>query len=240
MERFAIACYPRTGSSHLVGLLCSHPQVICLGEIFNPTTAPGLHEVTDPAAYAELLWGEKAQQKRKATHSGYKIFAQHALNHPLSEIWKYMQDKQFKIILLTRKNLLNRYLSHELVEAHAIPGMRSYAWSSVEFRKPVVLDPESCVKDFEKYRKLEKRLEKTFANNPVFRLNYEELCDRDTYYPKILEFLGLPYSKPISHSTKQRTQSQQMMIKNYWELKSSLKDTEYIEFFDEEEKTPLL
>lgn len=219
-------------------MLSSHPQVVNIGEVFHPNS-PEFASITDPVACIESRFLKQSQRKH-ATHFGYKIFAHHAQKPPLNAIWDYMQQKRFKIILLTRQNLLNRYLSERLVIAHKSSESPSNAWGKVQFFKPVAIDPAICLKNIEKHVELEKQLAASFANNPVLRLTYEDLCDRNVCYPKVLEFLELPYSEPTTKLIKQRTRSQQMMIENYWELKKAFKETEYIKFFDEEEDSLFL
>jgi hypothetical protein len=233
--KYAVACYPRTGSSLIIGTLHCHPKVFNRGEVYHGKNLPA---ISDPIKHLYQEWElhkEHGRKKDAVTHFGFKIFSDHCRKPPFDAIWSHMQEEKFHIILLTRKNLLNRYLSHLLVLNHA--ECENNGWGNVEFFRPVEIDPQACIKNIKIYLGKEDWLRTVFLANPVFEVAYEDLMES---YPRILDFLELEYHPPQWKMTKQRTKTQQEMIKNYWELKKALEGTPYIKYFDEEETCSML
>jgi hypothetical protein len=191
---------------------------------------PYVKNVKDPVVYVE-----KALECQKDL-GGFKLFAFQAPKHPLNKIWDYILSEKFHIIMITRENLLNRYLSHLLVKSNWQEGVpHPNAFVGTVYQKSVRIDPEKCILDIEKQIEEEKKLFVKFSNNPFLHITYENLTKNENSYKEILDFLGLEWREPKTNLQRQRVKTQQEMIENYWELKDSLKDTPYIKFFDESE-----
>ena len=123
MKRFAIIGLARSGSSYLVSMLDSHPEIHCCGEIFNrdgvnlrwPKTLGGrqagraieseLEELRarDPQAFLERVFAIDFGKPVL----GFKIFRNH--NPPMLE--RIIADRDIAKIVLRRANGLARYAS---------------------------------------------------------------------------------------------------------------------------------
>lgn len=226
MTRFVITGHARTGSSYLLRMLNTHPCVQCLGEVFNnPMHGPILAKISNPVEYLERQF---CYQK---SHNGFKLLADQARQSNLAPVWSHVA-KNYKAIILFRRNRLNRYLSEQLVYAHNTPERQ--AWSDVPFVRPVYLNPQDCIADFCRKEVQEQQLRSLFKDNGLF-LYYEELKPDESSYGRILSFLGLDWVKPSTTMLKQRQKPQQAMISNYLELKHVLAGTVYESYLDETE-----
>jgi hypothetical protein len=223
MTKFIITGYFRTGSAYLMRMLNSHSQVFCMNEIYNPSLyGDKMLQYVHPSQYLETFFAD-----RHETHHGFKIMSEQAHFVPVHTIWDYLKEQRFLVILLTRRNLLNRYLSHMLATKNS-------AWRNVIYKESVMLDPEAFIQDAKIRMQQEGWLTQWFASNPVIKVTYEELVGSDRY-TQILDFLGLSREVPKVSTIRQRTRSQESMIVNYWEFKKAFIGTEFERFFDESE-----
>jgi hypothetical protein len=228
MTKFLITGYNRTGSHYLASILNSHPDVFCADEIFRKYNK-NIFDTT----YIQNIWKEKKtpyyyNQKnnvwvnKQCTHYGFVLFYEQANRPP----GNYIQLEKFSIILLTRKNLLNRYLSEKLAE--------KYGFINVPYENKIYINPQNCIEDIEIHIKQEQQLKEKFKNQPLIEVAYEDLI---VNHNNIIKFLGLNTNiKLIPQTIKQRVKSQQEMIENYQELKKAFQYTPYITFLDEEKK----
>jgi hypothetical protein len=144
LKRFAIVGLKRSGSSYLVNLLGSHPEIHCCSEIFNPQGV----NLRWPKAKGGRLAGERIQSELHALRErdpqgflarvfaidfgkpvvGFKIFRNH--NRPMLE--RILEDRDIAKIVHSRDNGLARYAS-SLARRQAGDGGRHAAKPSVEF-----------------------------------------------------------------------------------------------------------
>lgn len=117
--RFVVIGSPRTGSSHLVHLLGSHPDILCNGNVFHPQsvfvfrpkealTAQAKSELlqlreTDPDALLERVFSASFGR----AHVGIKIFQ--GQNDRILD--RVIHDHDVRKIVLFRRNVLARYAS---------------------------------------------------------------------------------------------------------------------------------
>src|SRR5881392_3736710 len=162
---YMITCPARTGSTMLVHLLRSHPEICSHCEVFSPKRITGitgtyLKKSREQADFIERLSRERDSDPIKFLYKivldlqGRKAVC-FKLKHDELVLPEYkvlrdeiVNDRDFRIIHLRRENLLRRYLSHYI--ANRVTGVtwvvRSQAIPEVQ---PVVLDPHDCQKDFE-------------------------------------------------------------------------------------------
>ena len=259
--RFAIVCEERTGSNFLQRLLCSHPNVICLGELFNPSDTirgwacqttkaseeahpdqgpPSITVDDDPVDYLETRVFRNYPDKIKAV--GFRFFYDHARKG----VWQNARDyvrifNGIRIVHLRRDNLLDRYLSHALAK-------RSNEWIALEdqpehYNGTVTLDPKHCFESFVLSRWYQDEAAGLFADHPLLDISYEQLCDDlEQQSGRLQEFLSLRHHPLCSDTKKQRHRPKREMISNYDQLKASLADglkhgwaqPEWRAYFDEE------
>ena len=116
MQHYVIIAQMRVGYQLLANLLNSHPQVLSLGEIFVDsydvrissmfnTNIPVYQPGQNPIVYIKNNIDTYAEQH------GQKI-AGFKLNYRQTEMWGLA--KEWKVIHLSRKNLLDRMISEQL------------------------------------------------------------------------------------------------------------------------------
>lgn len=249
--RFVIIGQERTGSNFLQLLLASHRSALSYGEIFNAaeevrktfraiTRPPALDE--DPISYLESQIYKDYQDHVKAV--GFKLFYSHARNNAWQAVWEYLRSSKVKIIHLKRKNLLDRYLSHQLA-------LRSNTWIARKeeknnYNEPITLDSQDCFQSFHRSLWHQKQADDFFKNNPKLEVIYETLCHNlFEECGRIEQFLGLEYQDLSSRTIKQRIRKKSEIIANYAALKQQLlfdlanskkwAKEEWLDFFKDDE-----
>jgi LPS sulfotransferase NodH len=196
--RFVIIGSPRTGSSHLVTLLGSHPEILCNGNVFHPKnvwvfwpkkdlseeTRLELLELrrTNPEALLDRVFAASYGR----THVGFKIFqGQHD-----KILDRLIVDHDLKKIVLYRRNVLANYAS-SLAAKHSgdwggKPEGRSAENPRVRFEgDKFTLFHDSYVAF---YRDI---IHKLNVNGQVFHLvNYEDI-NNPLLFGALLRFIGV-------------------------------------------------
>ena len=209
--RFVIIGSPRTGSSHLVTLLGSHPEILCNGNVFHPKnvwvfwpkkdlneeTRSELLELrrTNPEALLNRVFAASYGR----AHVGFKIFqGQHD-----AILDRLIGDHGVKKIVLYRRNVLANYAS-------SLAAKRSGDWGgkaegrSTETEK-VRFDLEKFALFHDAYvafyhdtvRKLNDR-------NQIFHLMHYEDINNLLLFGGLLRFIGVsgdvsPSSVKVHH-----------------------------------------
>jgi len=247
--KFIILGQGRTGSNLLLSLLASHRQIFVVGEVFNAAEEVRkkikklprpLKSGEHPIEYLEAYLYKVQPEHIKAV--GFKLFYEHARDNEWKDVWQYLRRSKVKILHLKRKNLLDRYLSHQLA-------LRSNVWISFKpgngkFNNPIKLQPQKCFQDFHRTLRRQENIDGFFSENPKLEIIYEELCDNPIENSKnIQDFLGLNYQALSAKTIKQRIKKKSELILNYNDLKEQLIQArlngkewakeEWLEFFDE-------
>jgi LPS sulfotransferase NodH len=225
MNKFVILTEIRTGYKWLASLICSHPKAFSFGEIFGsvrgvrqssmftqPLTA--IKEKEDPVIW---LKGnvEKWAMEKKLDVVGFKVnYVDGKYNENWDSLWKYIKS-DFKIIHLTRNNLLDRALSELLAS-------KEKNWSTHDYKAKIHIEPNHLLRIMHRSEWWQKEFRKKFKG--MFELTYEEMM----YNPeKLLEmqgFLGLEPQVLGSHHKKQRQFKQSHYIKNYGEISGMIRE----------------
>jgi hypothetical protein len=202
LVRFAIVGLQRTGSSYLVNLLGSHPEIHCCGEIFNPDginlrwpenmggrragreIVSELKELRprDPQAFLQSVFAIEFG----ATAVGFKIFPGH--NPQMFE--RILDDRDIAKIVHSRDNGLARYAS-----LRAARTTRDFV-SGAE--KPLVAFKAKQFAPFHLehatfFDEIERRI--AARGQRLHRSHFEELSD-PTRLIALLEFLGVAPELP--------------------------------------------
>jgi hypothetical protein len=198
-QRFVIIAEGRTGSSHLVRVLNSHPQIRCHYEVFHGKTVhaltPGLKgeareelraellalRKIDPMAYLERIYA--LDDGRPVV--GFKIFGKH--NPPMLE--HLMADGAIRKVVLFRANVLARYAS--LMAAH-----ETGEWSS-GVRTLVKFDADEFLGGYDRYLLFIDRTIRTLTETgqPFRVVRYDEL-NNHALMNALTQFLGATVPLP--------------------------------------------
>lgn len=221
-----ILCQGRTGSSHLVSLLDSHPDVRCFGELFTndqrargPLYRSSGHDDVHEYA-AELTVGIDARAV------GLKLPVNSVRAHPAS--LTLLEDRELRVIRLFRRNLLAQYVSRRLQNT---TGVGQSLWGSYGDTR-VRLDPATCLEVFESMGSQERMLDDAARHNPVRRLAYEDLvAGRDL--DELQRFLGVEPRPLSSWFERLRTRPLNEVVENWDEVESTLRPTRYAPFLED-------
>ena len=243
---FVVVSSERTGSTLLVSLLASHPDIGVAGEVFN-----GRH-ADDPIPWAPVedrldliglrrenfreLLVELAREAilRDKAAFGFKLhYSQAETRRDVVELLRSIHD--LRVVHLVRENRLRRLLSHERAQ-------RSDEWVRLadrggEGRGPapiVALDFEACVEDFATHIEHEQQTRLVFAGKRLLELTYERLAaDPAAAAAEVLDFLDLPRRTLTSGTAKTGERSLRTALANHDELKARF--AEWLSWCDETE-----
>ncbi|ESY13891.1 hypothetical protein X748_02775 [Mesorhizobium sp. LNJC386A00] len=228
---FAIVFVGRQGSSYLQGLIDSHPDATCEGELFSPTVrllADLVRRRTisyrnsrqrDVAAYLS-----RKLHKKKSAAIGFKMPYLSLVEHP--EAREAFEAFGYKVIRLSRDNLLDQYISFKLAQINN-------AWRSDRGSMKIThfaAEPEDVAEAFQKWTEWDSRLAQLVETLPNLHVTYEELVDGSGVF-RSLEFLNLRKVPLHSPFRRQRSGSQSDILENYAELKDHFARTQWARFF---------
>jgi hypothetical protein len=122
-KRFVIMATPRSGSSHLVDLLDSHPQMSCIGELFNPHFVVlrklGLRNkkemaraTNDPLDFIERVVEKLDEQDECKPYFGFKLM----LHHDPRVVEHIINNTDYSVIVLERRDRVAQWTSAGLAK----------------------------------------------------------------------------------------------------------------------------
>lgn len=225
--KFIIVSGQRTGSTLLESLLASHDEIICQGELLNSgdeirrnaagPDVPLLGEDDDAVVHLQNTLYAQVPESVRAV--GFRLHYDHARQGAWKEVRDaIVNDNDVRIIHLTRKNLLDRYLSYRLA-------IRDDRWIAMNEVPPsqdemIILDVKDCVEDFVRSEWFQDEADRIFSAHPKFDLTYEGLCaDTDSEMGRVLQFLGVEFQQLHSPTKRQRKRTKRKVIQNFDELK---------------------
>lgn len=226
--RFAVLCLGRTGSTHLVELLDSHPQVRCFGELLNPRhpeAAPGawLGDVADEQLAHRL---DAVLDSADMPAAGFKLPLDSLRARPEAERW-LRERRALRVIRLRRENLLALLVSRRLLRETMLASPQAgYGQVTVE------IDPDECLRVLARMERHESHLDSLSRGHRTFELEYNELNDANTH-ERVLAFLGQPTQPLASTRTRRRRQPLQETVSNWEQIRSALAGTRWAPFCEE-------
>jgi len=220
--------YPRCGTHMLVSALNSHPELTCYGEAFNPATSAGSHVFDTVQQVLEKSW--PTPKTGFAVHASIDRMG-HPLNmaesmHGVTDFWKIIPDYT-PTILLTRRNLLARYVSQ-------LTAMKTGVWNSTDSTKTnnvyasVYVDLEAFKRDMKYVQDCWDHAAAYFKYS--FSVVYEDLLtDFDGSMRKIQEYLQVPYVQ-LQPETVKLAVSMEETIENYVQVRAWCRRTGHDHF----------
>jgi hypothetical protein len=247
--KFCVISAGRSGSTLLVTLLDSHPDIRLLGEIFN-NKGKTVQNVLDPyiepfceyqlSNYAKRPWltfnylNSLNNYPISVKGLGYKLIDIELFRYP--EILLKLILDRYKIIHLVRENALDYYLSWSIVK-QKLDGKTEL--KSNHKITPVYLDTSKMIGVLEGY---ERRINRTksllkLIPNSVLTISYEDLIEnKKLMTDSIINFLNIPSDNIELHSDLKKiangTYSEK--IANYQEVKDILISTKFKKFITEQ------
>ncbi|NJN94861.1 MAG: sulfotransferase [Anaerolineales bacterium] len=242
-KRFIVLGRPRIGSTWLISLLDSHPNIYARGEIFLKLNGRD---------YREILNRTFCKQPPHVKAVGFKIFYLQPYDNKDCGIWpELIEMRQVQVIHLKRKNILQTLLSKKISQqtkiAKATKGnqLKDIQKRKVELsyetylqdiqERKVEFTSEELVTEFNTLKRLEAEFDDKFRSHPLLTVYYEDLVSRlNAEMETITNFLGLPFYPPKSQYVKLNPENPSNLIANYESLKREFSGTEWAQFFEEE------
>lgn len=219
MTRFAIVSMGRTGSTLLVSLLNSHPDIECQGELFGPGAEYSKHPGLTRRQYLE-----HEAFRSDLPIKGFKMPFDWILEHP--GIFEDFRQLGYRIVRLNRTNVLAHLVSIRLAQLNN-------DWSS---RNPYTVE-KAAVKPSELWEFLGSRnvtnaiLDRFSSQLETARFDYETIL-APASQQRLLSFLGAR-SHPLTASTmRQRHKPLSETIEGFAELRQGLSGTDLAPFLD--------
>ena len=246
IQKFVLLSYARCGSNMLQAMLKEHPQITCYGEIFNPAYGKGYLKWVNQSllrrlsnkylrdycieSYLNSICAIPAQAGPYAI--GYKIMypGQFERYQNFRDYWK---TNNFKIIRLTRHNLLRRYLSSKIAN-------KEYRWSSSSFRGKLVnitVDVNDLKRSLNCLESIDCQIDTLAEEFQFLRISHEQIiANRKNTLRGVFKFLGVDTDEAenIEPTTvKQNPGKFNKLIKNYDEVRKALMGSQYEWLLDE-------
>lgn len=191
-----IACAARTGSTMLVRTLRTHPALLVHGEVWGRRMVglDGPLASLDPDACHALeaqRFGSPAAAMARflaphgAEAAGFKLKYDELVRPEWRGIRALVEgDVELRIVFLDRRDLLRRYLSHQVVLRQT--GVTNVpAGEAPPTVQPFVVDIDDLLRDIAETRRRTREFATAFAAHPSIRIAYEDLaaapqatCDR--------------------------------------------------------------
>jgi LPS sulfotransferase NodH len=242
-RKFIILSQGRTGSSHLVSLLGSHPGILSFDEVFHPQYVrfdypgfpgekqPGLLRFRDGQLdefMDQLVWPAYPPAVQAA---GFKLLYLHLLSaKPL--LHHLLAQTGVCFIHLKRRNLFRCLVSMKqalLTKEWSLLG-QGHTAARVQFS----LNAQECRNFFHLTRKFERYGDEVVRGQAALEVSYEDLLTRpDGTLTAILDFIGADPIPLASKYLRQNVYRLSETVINYEALKHHFKGSEWAGFFDE-------
>ena len=237
--RFMIACAARTGSTMLVRTLRSHPRLIVHGEVFGD----GMVGVDGPLARAcdadpsmrdaleamrfeqpDRVLRETLLDAHDAQAVGFKLKYDELVRPQWQQIRRLVEaDTGLAIVFLHRRDLLRRYLSHQVVLRQTgvtvvLAGEPPPAVAAFE------VDIDDLLRDIAETRRRTREFEAAFAAHPSLHIAYEDLSDDpQAQCDRVFDFLGVA-STPVRVATERIVRvPPESLVLNYPDVQAALR-----------------
>lgn len=240
MQKFFILFEARSGSSHLVSLLNSSPQVTCYAEVYTGQSERVANRLTAAFLAGEPLhtinkWAldshGSVDVEKKPECMGFKtkIYDVPHAKHKL----RRLEAAGVAMILLTRTNLLKQAISRAAsLELYSRNGV--YNASSQESTVGrLTVDPAEIIDIASQYEESQNLIQQRFEawSGPKLSLTYEDmLADQTSVIDQIRDLFGLEPFEHRSGVAKNVDDSLETAIENYSELSAALNGHSYSRF----------
>ncbi len=226
--RFIIYGQGRSGSSVLLDLIGSHPDVYCESEIFNRKVA------------ARLIWPMRYLQARAALSPqpvyGCKMkIYQMTDDQGIEDPHRFMQDlhsEGWKVIHLVREDLFRKALS--LVVAETRGQFLDRRQDSGGGVSSIRIDPARLVAAMRERRSADEAEQAALEGIPHIRVTYEsdllDAANHQAVSDRVLAYLGLESAPVETRYVKTSRSRVSDYVSNYAEVREILTQTEFASY----------
>jgi LPS sulfotransferase NodH len=247
--KFVLLAKQRSGSTWVIDLLNSHPDVVGYSELFDYQCWNGTDLVggstcmnwntfvakfhtdhgrepsrTEQRQLFPQFLSRHAFADERAKAVGFKLMYNQAVSHPA--IPQYLQQHKVHCLHLVRHNLLDGIVSQDAVAnrgfAHA--GTRAESQATI-------IDPASIILRLDR-RATEIAAAREFAeflNLPIHEISYEDLCSNPTAISNALKFLNVDSGavELTSQLQKMSANTHRETIANFEAIEQAIRGTKY-------------
>jgi LPS sulfotransferase NodH len=239
--RFVILGIQRTGTTLLVRLLDAHPEVVCVGELFQSKSAPVDHDLPRYRGYVADSMGRRLLAPllcRRSVHRyldriygtlqvpafGFKLMLDQVRRYPA--VAAYLREKDFRIIHVVRENLLKTHVSRLRARQTGI-----YASTEPLPGTQVSIPTASLAGDLDALARENRALESLTAGLGLTQISvsYEAITgDRSQGLSRILSFLGVDATVELESQLVKLTPDElSRAVENYEEMAAALAGSDY-------------
>jgi LPS sulfotransferase NodH len=226
--RFLVLSAARTGSTMLIRLLQSHPDIRCEGEILGARNGnePPLPDERLAALREDDPTRFLAEWVYRDPVAGFKIKYEELMRRDFERIRDWLaSERSIKVVHLFRRNRLKRLVSETAVRFDGTYGLTDPVRAPEAPR--FTLSVEQCLADFAKQERREARFSRLFADHDVLEVLYEDLP-----LSAIQRFLGVEPRTLHTPTLKINPDRISDVLLNYEELREAFRDTPYADYFD--------
>lgn len=225
--RFVILCLARTGSSHLVDLLDSHPEVRCFGEVLNETHPRATEEGWIGGSDAPDAISHLRGLLTGAGAVGFKLPLNSLRDHPEVAGW-IDHEPEIRVIRLRRANALSLLLSRKMLRATLVSQSIYGSYGD----RTVRIEPRECMRALERIEAEDAELDALAQGHETFDVDYESLND-PAALTAAQKFLGVAPQPLRSRYERLRSRSFAETIENWDELSAAISKTRWARLLDE-------
>jgi len=236
-HKFVILSHQRAGSSMVIGALATHPQIVAFGELFIPKRIGFNIEGYDNDSAKLLYLRDKypiefleryifSSYSKDIRAVGFKLFPDQLEKSSFQCVWEWLiQNKDIKVILLTRHNLLATYTSLLIAQKTGTWGIMNEAQRT---DATITIDYEKCVNAFKKRKEYRKKVLEYFKDHDLIDIPYEDMIlDFNNYFKELQQSLGVDIHHLKVGPIKKEVRPLSEVITNYSELRRKLLNTEW-------------
>lgn len=242
----------RSGTTHLKNLLRSHKQVICYGELLNPSRIlwdyEGMNDEhnseallnsreSNPVGFIDQIYSMMDEPEISAV--GFKALYEHFGSSPQRRalLTHLCNKSDLRIVHIKRNNVFKTFCSDHIAQLRVQRGtsMNAYSPDDVENNISITIDSEQCLRFITATKVEEAKMDALFAPLNPHAMMYEDLAaNMQQTMAGVLEYLELEQQELHSPNHKVRQQPISKVVSNYSEVRERLTQAGFEEFFSDE------
>jgi len=225
-KKFVIYAYQRTGSTLLVDLLNSHPEINCKGELL-------LNKMHNPKRYLQIQAG-----MAESPIFGFKLLTPHFDYQKIRDPRAFMAglyESNYQIILLQRQSTFRTALSL----LYAIKSWRFHfqnPQAHIQLEK-ITINPDELVSKINWIEHSKKIQEDSVMHLPHLKLTYEgDLLDNERHQmaiDNICDYLQIPHAPVNSQFIKLTPDCISQLVTNMDEIVDYFRKSPYRDYLED-------
>jgi hypothetical protein len=235
-DKFLVSCAARSGSTMLCTLIRSHPQAICHGEVLAQERPPvsGIYgrKSKDNPEFGRQIRRYRDEQPQRFLYDivfnpqgrrcvGFKFKTDEAFQPRFEALREVIAaDKDIKVIHLIRRNLLDQYVSHRVVEKTGLTFLRpTDARPEVA---PFTVDIDHFIAYVKDVNERQQAANDLYRDHRSLVLTYEDIvAPQSSALDDLQTFLGID-TRPLSTPLLKIIRNNSEMVLNLKEVQAAL------------------